>query len=492
MKLFNTLRRKKEKFYTIDTTPGRPKVSMYVCGVTPYDSPHIGHALTALRCSVLRQYLAYKGYDVTYVQNVTDIEDKIIARSRVLKESPLALARRYTEEYQKDMVRLGIPAPTAEPKVSEFLPQIISYIGRLLALGHAYVTPRGDVYFDISKSAEYGKLSGRKTEDMKQGTRESVREEKKHPLDFALWKRFSEDPDTFESPWGPGRPGWHTECCAMSNSILGPHIDIHCGGMDLLFPHHENEVAQCEAHNRQPFVNFWVHTGLMMVNGSKMSKSLGNFVTMDDGIKRYGVPLMVYVVMKFHYRSPINLCNDAFDESLNQLADLYWFVDAVDKTVPNDCVAASSSHIADKMRGEFVAAMDNDINSPVALVAFAQAIKASRPLLAEAGQNGAELKCIAAELRRLGKVLFLFQDGQSYESVVNDLLGYISWSTNGELPAPLSYSDLQIRLAARVDARQRGDFAQSDAIRNELVTQGVVVLDGDSRGWKFGVSRRSA
>jgi cysteinyl-tRNA synthetase len=314
---------------------------------------------------------------------------------------------------------------------------------------------------------------------MEEGTREAVREEKRHALDFALWKRNDGPSLVYDSPWGKGRPGWHIECSAMANTLLGPRIDIHAGGLDLLFPHHENELAQCEAHNDQPFVNYWMHLGLLLVEGTKMSKSLGNFVTVAEAIARYGAPLLILAIMKYHYRTPMNFSAKLFDDSLNQLTDLYWILERLEGAA-GDVVPDMGSPAVEELRTGFRRALDNDFATPEALVALAEAAKRGRVLLREG--KLAEMAALAATMRKVGSVLLLFDERFNYERVLAEALRFRSEMTGHDL---LSVAALTSALEARMTARNGKDFRAADQVRESLSPYGITILDGDPKGWRF-------
>ena len=474
MKLYDSLSREKRDFVPI--AGARGPISIYACGITPHDHAHLGHALASIRFHMIRSYLEFSGFEVTFVQNVTDVDDKIITRAERDRLSPREISERFTNEYNQALRAFGVRRQTHEPKVSEYIPQIIVYVQELIDRGYAYAAADG-VYFDIAKKSDYGKLSGRRTDDLIAGTREEVRDQKRSALDFALWKCDEFPGASWDSPWGKGRPGWHIECSVMCNALLGKHIDIHCGGVDLLFPHHENELAQCEAHNDCPYVNYWVYSGLLNINGEKMSKSLGNFITMDDALARYGAELVTYVAMKYHYRSPINFSDQVLDENLNHLLDFY---SAFSAAGVNNVTAADA--VGD-VRGHFTVAMDNDFNTPVALVGLSEALKEAEKLLNKpaAREQGIAL---VKEIRALGQVLGLFRNEYTLERFASEALRFKA-QLHGS--APISIADISQLLKERQEARGGRDFARSDAIRDKLASLGIGVLDSaqGSTTWRF-------
>lgn len=499
--LYNTLTRRRERVGGDDEKkrPGslalaRP-ITIYACGITPYDEPHLGHGTTAIRCAVLRRFLVSEGYRVRFVQNITDIDDKIVNRAKMLEEEPLALARRFSRMYHEEVACLGVPAPDAEPRVSEHIGTIISYIQRLLVNGNGYVASSGDVYFDIGSASSYGALSGHAAGELVAGTRERVRAEKRHALDFALWKRVDEPSESFDSPWGRGRPGWHTECCAMSNALLGETIDIHCGGLDLLFPHHENELVQAECHNHAPFVRHWFHLGLVLLDGIKMSKSEGNVVSIADARHRWGVPLLVYGLLTFHYRSPVNIRDELFEERINHLLDLYWFCDKVESLVEEqneseDSPANVWGHAA-HLRERFTRAMRSDLNTPQALVSIEQSVREGLSLLRDFTKNREEIRALTSELKRVGELLGLFPDGYVYERVYQEVVDFIK-KRREEMEEEffeVSLSELKRLLDERDIARAEGRYGHADEIRAQLAKAGIRVEDGTVRRWRMAMGR---
>jgi cysteinyl-tRNA synthetase len=500
MKLYNSFSRKKEEFKPIDTENNHVKI--YACGITPYDAPHLGHILSSIRWNVLRNYLDFKGYKVTFVQNVTDIDDKIINRSKELNIEPLSLSKKHNEEFISLSAKYGIRPPDHQPMVSQYIPNIQSYINTLINRKAAYTTKKGDVYFDVTFLKDYGCLSGRKIDEMEEGTRGSIREEKRHPLDFALWKNFEDSPGTFSSSWGKGRPGWHIECSVMANEILGKHIDIHCGGIDLIFPHHENELAQCKAHNHSEFVNYWFHTGLLMINGTKMSKSLNNFITAEEALDSYGAGLIIYTSLKFHYSSPINLSDDLFLENVNHFVDLAWVYSSLEEKIAEATVmhTFSGSPLDDSTEStlfsEFKKAMDNDLNTPVALVVLSKLVKDIKGFLKtiktkESLQEAeiSKLLHLRKDLVTICSILFLNKDNFTYQKVGLEVLKFvtskIAADKKSDLP-PLSLDSLHEFIEARKQAREKKDFKTSDALRDKMKEYGIEFLDGDEKGWRFG------
>ncbi|MCX5782395.1 MAG: cysteine--tRNA ligase [Elusimicrobia bacterium] len=368
MKIFNTISKKKEEFKPLK----KNKVTMYVCGITPYDEVHLGHARAYVTFDVIRRHFINSGYKVTYIQNFTDIDDKIIKRANELKVSPKKLAEKNIENYFLQIGKLNVLSADKYPKVTEYIPQIIKFIKKLIKKGAAYILD-GDVYFSVRNFPDYGKLSKRNIEDLKSGARVEIDENKKDPLDFALWKKSKpEEPAevSFDSPWGKGRPGWHIECSVMSTTILGDTIDIHGGGQDLIFPHHENEIAQTETATGKPFVRYWIHNGFVTINKEKMSKSLGNFFTLKDIFEKYEPRVVRYFLLSQHYRSPIDFSEEKLLAAKNALAGLDNTSIKLKTMFTNIGDLPSKEELSDeksKAKSSFLEALDNDFNTENAL-----------------------------------------------------------------------------------------------------------------------------
>ncbi len=452
MRIYNTLPGKKEKFVPQEAGI----VKMYVCGITPYDKSHLGHARTFVSFDFIRRYLLFKGFKVTFVQNITDIDDKIIKRAKQRKVLPLELSKKYSKMYEKEEKELGIMKPDFAPKVSENIPKIIELIKRIEKNGFCYTTKSG-VYFDVLKFKEYGKLSHQSTEKIRAGARVEVDETKKNPHDFALWKLEEEPGATFDSPWGKGRPGWHIECSAMSTSILGDTLDIHGGARDLIFPHHENEICQSEAGTGKPFVKYWLHTGFLTVNKEKMAKSLGNFITIEEGLKKYKSQQIRMFFALSHYRSPIDFSEDAICAAGNSLNTLHSAIKAA-RTYP--LPAKGSGNLqkeAINAEKEFVAAMDDDFDSPNAFAALFLLAKRISGECSD-GTAGKNEALIAAE--KLEKLLSVFGLGPKEKEKKG-----------------INKKKIEEMLRKRDEAREKKDYAASDKIRDELEKQGIVVED---------------
>ena len=393
LKVYNDLTKRKEEFVPLE--PGR--VRMYVCGMTVYDLCHLGHARVMVVFDVIYRYLKAKGYDVTYIRNITDVDDKIIDRARLNDEPIEQLTARFIQAMHQDAAALGVLLPDEEPRATAHIDQIIDMVARLIERGHAYQAENGDVYYSVASFDGYGKLSGKSLEDLRAGARVEVEEAKREPLDFALWKAAKAGEPAWDSPWGQGRPGWHIECSAMSTSCLGDTFDIHGGGADLTFPHHENEIAQSEAATGQPFVRYWLHNGFVRINDEKMSKSLGNFFTVREILKRYQAEEIRYFILTSHYRSPLN-----YDEEhlQNARAALTRFYTALRGLTP---VEGSG---VEPFQERFNQAMDDDFNTPEALAVL---FDLTREINRVRQQDEAKASHLAAALVRMGGVLGILQ-----------------------------------------------------------------------------------
>jgi len=483
--IFNTLTGQKDVF-----VPLVPKtVRIYACGVTVYDESHIGHARSALTFDVIRNYLRFSGYAVTYVRNFTDVDDKIIARAAKDGVPCQEIVNRYLHAYQRDMARLRIPVADVEPKATEHMPEIVRMIQTLLEKGHAYVV-NGDVYFEVGSYPAYGRLSKRKMEDLLAGARVEVDERKRHPMDFALWKSSKPGEPTWASPWGPGRPGWHIECSAMSVHYLGASFDIHGGGMDLIFPHHENEIAQSCAATGQEFARWWVHNGFVEINREKMSKSLGNFFTVREVFESSGCRESVtaetlrYFLLGSHYRSPLDFSDHGLREAKRALDGLYGLFQRLEEqtgTTGRD--DAQVGRLVERFKESFQRAMDDDFNTPAALAHF-QHLRGEVNRLLATGLSAAAAAAAHRTFRTFGHVLGLFQlPVREWE--FKDLEFRIGASgATGQ--ARLSDADIERLLAERNEARRRKNFARADEIRASLSAQGIAIEDrpdGTSR-WK--------
>ncbi len=462
LEIYNTLSGKVELF----TPQDKRRARMYVCGITPYDKSHLGHARTIVAFDIIRRYLKFRGYNVEYVQNVTDIDDKIIRRAHERKMEPLALSKKYTEESEREFAALGVEKPDASPKVSESIQEITGIIGKIERNGYAYKTSSG-VYFDVLKFRKYGALSKQNPDAIKAGARIEVDEEKKNPQDFALWKFGEEKGVTFDSPWGRGRPGWHIECSAMSTSRLGETLDIHGGARDLIFPHHENEIAQSEAATGKQFVKLWMHTGFLTVNGEKMAKSLGNFITIEDALHKFKftpAQLRMFFALS-HYRSPIDFSESAIVAAGNSLNTLHSAVSAAKTYTGSAKGNGELAALAKETEKAFVAAMDSDFDSPNAMAALFALAKKISGACSDASAGEKEAKEAAAALEKLLAV-FNLAPGEKKKEI----------------------ADLEIArlIAERNEARKKKDFASSDKIRKELDAAGIILEDrkDGSTAWR--------
>ncbi len=464
LRLYNTLSRKKEDFQTLEPNT----VKLYVCGVTVYNEAHVGHAMSALVFDVIRRYLEYRGYKVKHVMNYTDVDDKIINRAKQLGEEPLKLSQRYIEDYTNDLKNLNVLPATSNPQVSRTMPLIIQFIKGLIDKGYAYAAQNGDVYFRVTKDEDYGKLSGRKIEDMQAGARIEVGEAKEHPMDFSLWKAAKPGEISWDSPWGKGRPGWHIECSAMNLAELGEQIDIHGGGNDLIFPHHENEIAQTESYTGKPFARYWIHNGMLQLGGEKMSKSLGNIVSIKDFLSKRDADVMRMLVLSGNYRAPLIFneeTQDAAEKSLERLKSAFRPTSASAKGLSPEAASAIATQ-TETTQQAFTDAMDDDFNTPLAIAALHELVKA----INTARDNGAtneQLQPAQATLRELTGVLGLrLQEKQG----------------SGDAD---KFIDLLVEV--RSEVRKQKLWATSDLIRNKLKELGVVIEDSkEGTKWKWG------
>lgn len=457
LRVHNTLTGQIESFVPI--TPG--KVGMYVCGVTVYDRSHIGHARALVTFDVIYRYLQWTGYAVTFVRNFTDVDDKIIARAQAAGISTSELVARNLEEFQEDVRQLGCLRPTVEPRATEHIPEMIALIQKLIERGLAYVSD-GDVYFCVEKFPGYGKLSKRRLEEMQAGARVEVGERKRHPMDFALWKASKPGEPKWESPWGWGRPGWHIECSAMSTKYLGQPFDIHGGGADLIFPHHENEIAQSEGAHGCEFARYWLHNGLVTIGSEKMSKSLGNFMTIAEAVARAGGEAVRLFVLGTHYRSPLEFAPERLDEAGRAVGRVYETLARADETLGQVSAAPDPARME-----EFRAAMDDDFNTARALAVVFDAIRDLNRSLDE--KRTAEAAPLRATVRELATVLGIGS---------GDPVAVLAAERERHLRQQnLSPEFVAAKIAERAAARKARDFATADRIREELRQKGIVLED---------------
>lgn len=489
LRVYNTQNGEKEAF--IPQVPG--KAGMYVCGVTVYDYCHIGHARANVVFDVIFRYLKYSGYDVTYVRNYTDIDDKIINRANQEGTDYRTIADRYIEAFDEDMARLGLARPTVEPKATDHIDGIIDIIETLVARGHAY-TSDGDVYFAVETWPEYLKLSGRSLEEMQAGARVEVGEKKRNPMDFALWKGSKPGEPWWESPWGNGRPGWHIECSAMSMKFLGKTFDFHGGGKDLIFPHHENEIAQSEAANGCRFVNYWLHNGFVNINSEKMSKSLGNFFTIREVLQKFDPETLRFFILSAHYRSPIDFSDQSLEEAQAGLERIYSCLAVLDELLnsrsESDELPATEGlspvgiELQDKVQQfitRFIEAMDDDFNTAQALGVLFEMVRATNRFLADAGEFTPLKLSLVAHVRHLfeeaGHVLGLFT------STPAAWLDRIKSARAGEID--VSPDEIERLIVERSEARKAKNFKRGDEIRDLLLAKGIQLLDSaQGTSWK--------
>ena len=491
LKLFNTLTGRQEVFEPIEPN----KVRMYVCGVTVYDYCHIGHARSALVFDVLRRYLESCGYNVTFVKNFTDVDDKIIKRANEQGVSCDVITTKYIQAYHEDMGKLGIRVATEEPKATEHIADIIQLTERLIAKGLAYAV-EGDVYFEVVKYREYGRLSKRRLEDLQAGARVDVDERKRHPMDFALWKSSKPGEPAWESPWGLGRPGWHIECSAMSMQHLGETFDIHGGGMDLIFPHHENEIAQSCGATGKEFARYWVHNGFVQINQEKMSKSLGNFFTIREIFEKSAWSeevtgeILRYFLLSTHYHSPLDFSDQALKEAkqaLNGFYDLFNRLNEPSRSSGGDRDALQAA--VEWTRKSFGQAMDDDLNTSAALAAF-QGLRSDVNKLLGHGLSAEDQRRVREEFRALGNNLGLFQlDRWDFNVRIEPKPAHLvltPFAPTVTIEAAMTNAQIEAKLAERIEAKARKDFKRADAIREELRSLGITIEDkpdGTSR-WK--------
>ncbi len=483
IQIYNTLSGKKEALQTLE--PGH--VKLYVCGITSYDYCHIGHARSALAFDMIVRYLRYRNYKVTFVRNFTDIDDKIIARAKEQHTTSEELANRFINEFYTDMDALGVDRPDIEPKATEHIQEMTDIISELIDKGMAYQAGN-DVYYIVDSFPEYGKLSKRNIEDMKAGSRISVNEQKHHPMDFVLWKGSKPGEPTWDSPWGPGRPGWHIECSAMSRKYLGETFDIHGGGQDLIFPHHENEIAQSEGANGKPFVKTWIHHGFVTIRDEKMSKSLGNFLTIRDILAHYHPEILRFFIFSTHYRNPLDFSETAMRDATAGLERLYECVAAVDALDAGSGARQAASILSTKdikkiggLEKRFQEAMDNDFNTAQAQGVFFDTVKTINRLQGKITPASATadidvLKNGIATLKKLAAIMGLLRENaQQFLAARKERL-----IADSDID-PVAVEAL---IAERYQCRLDKNWARSDEIRDELLAQKIELHDGpDGTTW---------
>ncbi len=447
LKIYNTLSRNKEVF----TPRIEGKVGMYVCGMTVYDYCHIGHARVMVVFDTVARYFRYLGYDLTYVRNITDIDDKIIKRANENGEDFTALTERFIDAMHEDERALSVLPPDQEPKATQSMDDILAMIQQLIDNGLAYVGGNGDVFYSVNKFSNYGQLSGKNLDDLQAGERVEVDSAKQNPLDFVLWKMAKPGEPAWNSPWGQGRPGWHIECSAMSTCCLGNHFDIHGGGMDLQFPHHENEIAQSEGASGEKFVNLWMHNGFVRVNEEKMSKSLDNFFTVREVLKQYRPEIIRFFILSSHYRSPLNYSDEQLDEAGVALTRLYTALRGIQIT---------SEQLDSHFVSEFENAMNDDFNTAIALSVL---FEVTRELNKADSEERTQI--LAYTLKFLAQQLGILQD---------DPETFLKGGGNSD---DLSENDINALIQQRIDAKNNKDWGLADQIRDQLKEQGVVLED---------------
>lgn len=462
LRIFNTLTKQEEDFKPIEDK----KVKMYVCGVTVYDDIHMGHARSIIVFDMITRYLRYRGYDVTHLTNFTDVDDKIINRAAEMGMEPLALSRMYIEKYFQDVDALGVKRANGYPKASENIPQIITMIQRIMDHGFAYKSEDGSVYFSVDKVKDYGRLTGQKLEDMQAGARVEVNELKRNPYDFALWKAAKPGEISWDSPWGKGRPGWHIECSAMCTEYLGETIDIHGGGNDLMFPHHENEILQSEAANGRPLANYWVHNGMLQVQDAKMSKSLKNFFSVRDVLAKHSKEELRFYVLSAHYRGPQVYSEAALEEasaSLKRLHNVYHELVSAQKMAHG---SDDAKDLVDSFRSKFIEAMDQDFNTRAAISELFEAVREINKLLADGRLSSEGARSILGVLKEMDSVFAILPAEQaSAEDRSGDMI--------------------DILIDVRNELRKRKQYDLADRIRERLKEKGVELQDtAEGVKWK--------
>ena len=467
LRIFNTLTRRKEDF--VPLVPGEAR--MYVCGVTVYDLCHIGHARSAMVFDVMRRYLRFRNYKVTFIKNYTDVDDRIIRRANEEGVPATTISERYIAEYQKDMASIGVDPADVEPKATEHIPQMIALIERLIARGVAYVL-EGDVYFEVRRFPAYGKLSGKNLDELEAGARVDVDERKRDPLDFALWKAAKPGEPSWPSPWGPGRPGWHIECSAMAMQYLGESFDFHGGGEDLIFPHHENEIAQAEGATGKPFVRCWSHNGFVNLNSEKMSKSLGNTLWIRDMVRRHDPEALRLYFLGTHYRHPLDYADERIVESAKALGRLRALVEEAERIArlgpqPPGTGDAALLDQVDAHVARFIAVMDDDFNTPQALAVLFDLLRALHAAREQGAGAGAFVAGVG-KLVELARVLGLLEQAPRPQAAID----------------PQLKARVESLIYLREQARKQRDFAEADRLRNELATLNVTLKDSrDGTTW---------
>lgn len=462
LKIYNVLNRKKEDFVSIEPN----KVKMYACGITASGNAHIGHAYQAVVFDMIRKYLEYLGYEVIYVRNYTDVDDKIILKAREEKVNPLTYAERLIIKTDQELLRLGVTPPTIQSRATECIEDIIKYIEKLIKKNHAYATDNGDVYFAVNSFNNYGKFSNRLLEDAISGTRKEVEPGKKDDNDFALWKNAKNDEIYWQSPWGEGRPGWHIECSTMSMKYLGDQLDIHGGGKDLIFPHHENEIAQSEALTEKRFANYWIHNGLIKVNGQKMSKSLNNSIFLSDLLNNYNSEVIRFTLLQNNYRSDVNIIDGMFETNEKILYKIYQTFYQINSKTINPI--NEDLEVQNRIQNEFEIAMDNDFNTSLAIANLIGYEMELSKLIKDKNLLNKAFS-MKEQIIKLYKVLGLMnQDPQSF---INNLqIKYLNKYN-------ISIKEIENYINIRNDFKKNKDYNLADQTREELLNKGISLMD---------------
>jgi cysteinyl-tRNA synthetase len=475
IKIYNTLTREKEEFVPIDP----PHVGMYVCGVTVYDVCHIGHARSYIVFDTVCRYLRFSGFEVKFVRNFTDVDDKIIKRANELNVTAKEIAEKYISEFHHDMEQIGVSEADVEPRATLHISQMIEMIQRIIQNGHAYITG-GDVWFSIDSFPEYGSLSRRNPEEMKAGARIEPDERKRNRLDFALWKESKQGEPAWNSPWGMGRPGWHIECSAMSTFYLGNQFDIHGGGMDLIFPHHENETAQAKAANGINFVRYFLHNGFVNINEEKMSKSLKNFFTIKDVLAHYHPEALRYFCLTTHYRSPVNFSGSNIEEAQNRVESVYETIIRAEEFLKEKDTGEVSDRETEFLQS-FRNAMDDDFNTAMALSVLSEMVRKINEVLDSrkmpVNEKTAEVVLNLKDFRKISSVLGVFEKEPA--NVVADIQQRKILSRN------INSDEIELLLEQRTEARKEKKFARADEIREKLKQMGIAIMDAPLKTrWK--------
>ncbi len=468
---YNSLTKQKEEIVPHEGN----KIRMYACGPTVYDSAHLGHARSAVSFDIVQRFLRYAGFEVTFVRNYTDVDDKIIQRAKELEVSPKEISEKYIQEYKDDMASIGVETPDVEPKVTEHIDQIIKMIEKILEKGHAYQVD-DDVFFSVRKFKEYGKLSGRSVDSMLDGVRIDINEKKEDPLDFALWKGAKEGEPFWESPWGKGRPGWHIECSVMSTEYLGNNFEIHGGGKDLIFPHHENEIAQSEAASGEQFTKYWLHNGLIQINSEKMSKSLGNFFTVQNAVKRWSPEAIRLFFLSHHYQNPADFSEKVMDDTESSLERIYTTLKrASDLEKNSDAIDSELEDTTNKFKDNWFNSMCDNFNTADSVGNLFDLIRAINKSI-DNNEYTTSLENALGEIKRFGKVLGILEKNPE------DYLSSLKSTENLENITP---EEIEKLIKEREAARSEKNWARADEIRDELDSKGIVLEDKpDGTIWK--------